>query len=113
MALHWDLESIKDWETLCFLPEGESDVVSGSMARTTWRIITTCMTVRMRGVREDNHVEFWMRAAALDAFSGLPVYLTLADVKAHIGLEVGTGEEVGGDWWEGQVASARGDREAA
>lgn len=95
MALTWDLGEIANWKTTCRL-----DVRTNDEGEEVWTLnpltdalIWSTMGVGIGKITEDNYEEFYRRMCALAKIHGPmlrnaegPRGITLAEVRAHIGL---------------------------
>lgn len=103
-----------DW----YVP-GSSDLERLSNCNTIERLnpLTNCfiwatMSVSLRGITEENHVEFWLRMSLLEKLNGpflskrdpddntkwVPRQITLDEVKSHIGLTCNVGDLSWREW---------------
>lgn len=122
MALNWDLSNIKEFEDLCYrtmestyvdVDEETGEEITKNhveLVPLADALIWATICVGMGEVTEDTYVEFWRRVAALEAWNGAflttkdgPRPITLADVKAHIGLSTNVSMECVEYWWQRQV----------
>lgn len=88
MALIWNLDGIKDWETVC-ITKGEGQKPK------TYALIMLSMSCGYGNITEKNYVEIFERVQIYETMRGVfcqnaegPMPITLADVRAHIGLYV-------------------------
>jgi hypothetical protein len=87
MSLNVDASRVKNAETVCFRGEGD---------KREWNPLTTLiafttMSVDIGEITAENAEEFYCRAALINdiyasASSLAPTDITIADIKAHIGL---------------------------
>jgi hypothetical protein len=100
MSLDWSIENVENQRDLCWhkrdekAPDGE-DLYDLKVL--TEALIHMTITVGMSKITEQNYEEFWSRVAMLEEVHGPniirrtadgveSVYITLEDVKNHIGL---------------------------
>jgi len=90
MPLNWNLEKIKDHETVCWIPEGEGFVLDP----VTCTLISITNVLKISEITEDTAGEFYARLKLLEGSRGLlrktdntPLMITPEMVYAHIGLE--------------------------
>lgn len=94
MSLNYSLTNIANWEKTCFAGD--------NMKATTDALIWLTMFVGMDHITAKNAVEFFVRvemferlfgAMRVKRFRGKPkqVFMTLEEVKQHIGLETNAG----------------------
>jgi len=120
MSLNWDLTNVKDYEKLCYIELDEINEETGKpycqLQPLTNALIWAGIPVGLNGITEDNYVEWWHRLAALQSWHGAYLMdadgndkvITLADVKAHIGLDVNVGTECIEYWWQKSVRRSPG-----
>lgn len=91
MALHWQLENIKDWESYCF--EEDKEEGGEKMTATTHCLIMASMVGGYDKITEKNHVDVYARLKIQERVRGAfrqrrgeKVYFTLEEVRGHIGL---------------------------
>lgn len=87
MSLNVDVSRVKNAETVCF--RGEGDAREWNPLTTTLAFFT--MTVDIGEITAENAEEFYCRAALLNdlyasASNTAPTEITIADIRAHIGL---------------------------
>lgn len=96
MALHWDLTEIEDHENRCFYhDENGAEGPGNYMEPVTNALIWSTMGIGMGEITADNYEEFYRRLVAMALATGSTMLLsdgknrpiTLAEVKAHIGLK--------------------------
>ena len=88
---YWQAHNVKDWDSL---------LVNGDTGREpnacTQALINMLYMAGVTEISEENFYEVWMRITLVQgvagsfvkAADGSPVFLTLNDVKRHIGVEV-------------------------
>lgn len=101
MSLRFEFGAIKNYEILTknVLDENQYHPV-------TERMIWLCMSVSMRSITEKNAEEFFWRVRLLQmingrgdmSFNDQEVYLTLQDIKDHIGLSTNVSEKNRNRW---------------
>ena len=87
MSLNVDASRVKNADTVCFRGEGDSR----EWNPLTTLIAFTTMTIDIGEITAENAEEFYCRAALMNdlyasASNIAPTEITLADIKAHIGL---------------------------
>lgn len=89
MSLNWELSAIENWKELCFLPD------DGGMKPKTYGLLMMSMCCGYSRITEKNYVDVFQRVQIYETTRGVfaqnsegPMPVTLADVKAHIGLHV-------------------------
>lgn len=115
MALNWDVSAVKDYETLCWIEEENPPSRGpGTHTRTnpvTEAIVFHTVAISMGRITEANADEFYARVHFVEQHQGSSVkkpaevgggwedrYITLEDVKAHIGLTTNASNEALGRW---------------
>jgi hypothetical protein len=97
MSLDWRLTKIKDYETLCWLPDPVAPAGRKRLNPVTNVIIWATMPVGMNQITEKNYDKFFVRLSALESAFGSYLKevnrdelvdrpITLAEVRQHIGL---------------------------
>jgi len=105
MALNWNIGSIRDHETLCFVGEGDKRKMRG----TTETLIYATMFLGMNGITEKNWQEFYFRMSFYERLNGglrrkwdgegsEEVVFTADEIKAHIGLGTNATNETSARW---------------
>jgi hypothetical protein len=109
MPLDWNVGKVKDYKTLCFEPDPE-DPTEQRVTVTTWKLIeATHFVVRMSSITEKNAEEFFRRLNLYETtFHTLryrftegkrePLFYTLDEVKAHIGLYTNSSTKTKRQW---------------
>lgn len=87
MSLNVDASRVQNADTVCFVGEGDAR----KWAPLTTLIAFTTMTIDIGEITAENAEEFYCRACLMnDLFASAsivpPTEITLADIKAHIGL---------------------------
>lgn len=90
MSLDWNVSKIADYESRCYIGEGEERRLSGLTETLIWASLSTGIGT----LKESNYREAFARLAMIEKLNGAfrrtpqgqPVYLTLAEVRAHVGL---------------------------
>lgn len=86
MPLRYELSNIKDFETVCLMPDGELKVITEVLIKTA---------VGISRITDTNAAEYFERLCLLAAVEGAPAihgdgtpwFITQDDVNAHIGLD--------------------------
>lgn len=106
MSLNWDVTNIKDYKTLCWIPEPtKENPEQVRINPTTEALIWATMNVGIGDLSEKNLDEFAYRLffyeknfqTFLNSQDG-PVPLTYEDLKAHIGLRTNVSFETRTKW---------------
>jgi len=95
MALHWDVTAIVNQEDLCWEYRENGEEGPGNYLHpVTNALIWSTIGVEMGTITEANYEEFYQRLRCTDRLhgpmlrrEGKPRPITLAEVKAHIGLK--------------------------
>lgn len=117
MSLDWDLGRIKNWKEVCQITATKDDAGYGIkegdvlLSPVTKALIWATMAVGMRGITEENYREFYARLRLVettgDAFlwraegksqSDPENFLTLDEVRRHIGLGTNVSPQTAGKW---------------
>jgi len=94
MSLNWNLESIQDYKTVCWIEQEDGTTRLNPVTET---LIFMTMSVQMGSITEANADEFYARLKIIEALDGPFLYknedgkhqdrfFTPEDVQAHIGL---------------------------
>jgi len=109
MSLNWDIRNIKDNETVC----RDED---GSLAAITEILILATMSVGIGALTDKSWMDFYVRlnviqreGALLRDSDGKDVYITPANVKAHIGLRTNVTNETNASWFKRFVTNRKRD----
>lgn len=86
MSLNYDLSKIKDYETVCWIPDLEHPSRDKMMNPVTEQIIFSCLSTGIGEITEANWEEWWVREWIWNKAHGYAMHLTPDNVKAHIGL---------------------------
>lgn len=97
MALNWQLDKIANYKQLCWKGEGQEQ----RMNAVTNALIWLQIPILMGEITEKNHVEVFKRISMYEKTQGAFVryhttgdyFITLKDVKEHIGLKTNVREE--------------------
>jgi hypothetical protein len=122
MALRWEFTHGVPREA--YPPRQSDDAGTQEMNAVTYALVIATMAVGLPGITTKNHREFYARLAVVERLGGPFVYrvdgprpLTLADVKAHIGLVTNVPAQTRGQWLNGwgegamdQILRAEDDR---
>lgn len=101
MSLDFKLGDIANWEKLCENPHDPK-----KLSPVTNALIWKCMTLGMRSITADNVNEFYWRLRWHQRLDGpdfrwtddTSAYLTLQDVKDHIGLSTNVTQQTRKQW---------------
>jgi hypothetical protein len=109
MSLNWDIRNIKDFETVC----KDED---GALKSLTHVLILSTMGVGIGALTDKSWMDFYVRlnviqreGALLRDGDGNDVYITPADVKAHIGLHTNVRNETNAAWFKRFVTNRKSD----
>lgn len=103
MSLNWNLTAIADYETLCFIGEGEERRLNP----VTDALIWYTLTVDIGQLTEKSFEEFFARMVIYDALRGPLLWeaggyrsITREELRQHIGLNTNASFKVGarGPW---------------
>jgi hypothetical protein len=93
MALHWNVEKVKDHDRICWEKRIVDGVEDDYLSVRTDSLIWGCLAVDLSGITEANAAEFWERISLWEKVvgasrgrDGQPVYFTKQDIIDHIGL---------------------------
>jgi hypothetical protein len=95
--LNINYENVKNYKTVCILPEGESNQVTGNLAPVTFALgFSMALNLGVQRVTEENLDDVWERVYAWDRIvgplrtsaTGEPIFFTYDEVKNHVGLHV-------------------------
>lgn len=99
MSLNWNVEDVKDYETVCFYkatvadPNHGIEVGDRCMNGVTSALIWLSLATMIGHIREDNAAEVYARIKLIEKLDGAMMrkggedyFLTREDVQAHIGL---------------------------
>lgn len=96
MALTWDVNGIKDHDTVCWYKEDDGKEYQTAITR---RMIFATMTTGIGEITAKNCAEFFARVRFVDKYYGWSEDITPADVEAHIGLKTNVGPfETRSEW---------------
>jgi len=111
MALTWNVENVKDNDSICFIPTGETDEDGKALRRmnpVTHALIFATMSVGMGRITEGNAPEFYARLNIMERLHGDMIHraegfegdpkITPQEVRAHIGLYCNVGFETREEW---------------
>lgn len=95
MALHWNIEKVKDHEALCYRENEEGYY----LAAKTEALIWLCGSIGFTEITEKNYVEFATRMRIYQGlFGDVAGGIDLRDIRAHIGLRTNWGDETKTKW---------------
>jgi hypothetical protein len=120
MGLHWDVRSVKDFETLCWTVDERGDANMGIkpgdkvLHPMTHALVMMSMGVGLGGITEKNWREWWARLSLLQSMDGPylhtgdgePWLIKPSDVHAHIGLTVNVSRESRAKWLRGRIGQS-------
>lgn len=110
MALHWNIEKIKDHDTLCYR---ENEDGTHRLDSKTEALIWLCGSLDFTEITEKNYIEFAVRLYIHQALFGeVAGFISLADVKARIGLSTNWGGESKTKWFNRTYKNAIAEMEA-
>lgn len=110
MGLSWNVTDVKDHETVCFYRASEDDPMGQHkkgdrlIRSETEALIFLSMPCGFHKITTDNAVEVYGRCYGIERFGafrtqrGKPVYITLADVRAHVGLTTNASPKTAGQY---------------
>lgn len=111
MSLDWNLGKIKDYKSLCWIPDPTPEEPNGETFNpVTNALIMALMSIGMSKITEANHLEVFFRLTVDSSILGAPMfyrdengdpeenYFSLKDVKAHIGLSTNVSWKTSGQW---------------
>jgi hypothetical protein len=116
MALNWQLGEIADWDNVCQVTAEADDRNNGItkgdriLSQVTQALIWATMSVDLGKISTANHEEFFSRLRLLEMLEGPRLwrpdcdrgsaknYITLAEVKAHIGLATNVTTRTQASW---------------
>lgn len=130
MSLNWNLGRIKDWETVCQVVADTDDRMNGVkagdelLAPVTRSLIWATMAVDLGSITEANAGEFFARLRTIEATGDAFLrraerqddpanWITLAEVRAHIGLSTNVTTQRAGAWWKRTAERMEGDAKRA
>jgi hypothetical protein len=105
MSLNWNIKSVKDCKTTCYI--GNED--DRTLNPTTETLIWATMIVGIGDLSQKNAEEFWFRLAIYEKLHGglrrkweglnvEPVFFTAKDVQDHVGLHTNAGFQTRHAW---------------
>lgn len=114
MALHWELGRIANWEAVTQeVADYDAPMDGIKKGDKLLRIVTqvlvrATMSVGMGRITEENHEEFFCRLRLLEQVDGArmygpapdhkPRFITLGEVRDHIGLSTNVSAETNAKW---------------
>ena len=116
MALNYNYGDVKDYKTVCLKPNDDPmDVKAGykfKIRPVTDALIWATMAVGFDEISKTNYYEFWLRLNFVEEHQGNYItkwdekeqkshdyYITLEDVKKHIGMWTNANRVARGKWW--------------
>lgn len=106
MSLDWSVANVQDWETTCYeITEDGSE----RLRTTTYDLIWGMLAIDMTGITKDNYHEVWLRLGTLELAQRGRLdehSFSLADVKAHVGLDTNVSKKPGASFYKRLVAAA-------
>ena len=97
MSLNWDISSVEDYKTKCYIPDPE-DPEKVLVHPVTESLVWLSMAVHMNEITKENCEEFYRRVSIIEMVNGTylsnkhndgtvePLWMTLSAIKSHIGL---------------------------
>ena len=110
MSLTWDVSTVKDYETLCWIKDDPDHPDRERVNPVTEALVFHCVGISMNGITKANADEFYARVAFVEKHQGSSVKewgedgkigdrpITREDVQAHVGLRTNVSNEPLGRW---------------
>jgi len=97
MSLNWEIEKIKDFETVCLVEDAKG---KKCLSHLTDALIWNCLRVDMGSITAKNVDEYIRRTLLVEhcvgpvlSSGGEEYFITEADIRSHIGLWTNAGEK--------------------
>jgi hypothetical protein len=104
MSLNWNLEQIRNYETVCWIRNEETGERE-RMNPVTEALIFNSMAIGIGRITADNAAEVYARTSILEGINGAllhkrgePVMITFDDISAHVGLWCNVSFESRKEW---------------